>query len=350
MRIISVVNQKGGCGKTTTAVNLSDCLALHHRKVLLIDLDPQSNATLASGIKDDEINKCMYDVLCNKVPLRSVPVEKYPNFFVAPSRVTLSAVEQFLAGQQGRETVLRDAIQQVKNDFDYIILDCPPSIGLLTFNALRASSEAIIPIEMSCFSIQGLGRLLGTIELMQERTNHTIAFRAVPTLFDRRTKYSWDFLDEIRRHFGDRMFSTKIHTNVRLKEAASAGKPISRFDTGSLGFFDYDQLAKEIIAEEPKIQSIKTVESPLKTERGIQFRCFAPNAQNVQLVGDFNNWSPNQIYLENKNGDGDWNKTLLLPKGRYQYRFIVDGSWVHDKNNQQAEYSPYGGLNSVLEV
>ncbi|MCD6460693.1 AAA family ATPase [bacterium] len=349
MRVISVVNQKGGCGKTTTAVNLSDCIALHHRKVLLIDLDPQSNATLAVGMNDNEIKSSMYDVFCNNMSVRDIVQEIYPNFFFAPSRVTLTAVEQFLSGKEGRETVLKECLQPVMNDFDYIIIDCPPSIGLLTFNALKASTEAIIPVEMCTFSMQGLGRLLGTLELMEERGGHVVSFRALATIFDQRTKFSWEFFDELKRHFGDKLRDTKIHETVKLKEAARAGKPISRYYTGCIGFFDYDKLAKEIIAEEPEKKEKKSEQKKPK-DKGIRFDCFAPDAQSVQLVGDFNNWCPNQIHMLNSDGNGIWTKTLLLDKGKYQYRYIIDGQWIHDQRNKKTEYSPYGGLNSVIEI
>lgn len=350
MRIISIVNQKGGCGKTTTAVSLGDCLALHHRKVLVIDLDPQSNATLAMGVDEQEIGKSMYDVFCNNVSINEVIREKYPNFFVAPSRINLSAAEQYLSGHDGRETILKNCLSNLTTEFDYVIIDCPPSIGLLTFNALRACSEAIIPIETSSFSLQGLGRLLATLDLLEEKCNHVISFRALATIFDRRAKFSWDLLDEIKHHFGDQIYSTKIHITVKLKEAARAGKPIGRYDTGSLGFFDYDQLAKEVIADEKAYDLRIVMRSPMRTERGIQFFFESAGAQNVQLVGDFNNWTPNQIFLDNKEGNGFWNKTILLPPGKYQYRYIVDGNWVHDPKNDQTEHSPYGGMNSVVEI
>jgi len=350
MRIISVVNQKGGCGKTVTAVNLSDCLALHHKKVLLIDLDPQSNATFAMGLHEKDFDKSVYDVFLDESSIRSVIKEVYPGFFIVPSRITLSAVEQILAGKSGRETVLNKILEPVKSDFDYIIIDCPPSIGLLTFNALRASSEVIIPIEASVFSLQGLGRLLSTLELLREKSDHDIKFRALATIFDQRTKFAWELYDEMKRHFGDRLYTTKIHSNVRLREAARAGKPICRFDTGSLGFFDYDQLTKEVIEEENSIETQHAALSPQRSEEGVRFCCEAPNAKSVQLVGDFNSWNPNQIYLEDKDGAGRWQKTLLLPKGSYQYRYIIDGKWVHDKDNDKTEYSPYGGVNSVISI
>lgn len=350
MRIISIVNQKGGCGKTITAVNLSDCLALHHKKVLLVDLDPQSNATFAMGLHEKDFDKSIYDVFSNDLSIRSVIKEMYTGFFIVPSRITLSAVEQILAGKNGRESVLDKILEPVRNDFDYIIIDCPPSIGLLTFNALRASSEVIIPIEASAFSLQGLGRLLSTLDLLKEKSDHDVKFQALATIFDQRTKFSWELYDEIKRHFGDRLYTTKIHSNVRLREAARAGKPICRFDTGSLGFFDYDQLAKEVMEEEKSIEAKPVTLSSQKSEEGIKFRCEAPNAKSVQLVGDFNSWNPNQIYLEDKDGAGRWQKTLLLPKGAYQYRYIIDGKWVHDKDNDKTEYSPYGGVNSVINV
>ena len=353
MRVISIVNQKGGCGKTTTAVNLSDCLALHHKRVLLIDLDPQSNATLALGIEDADVGENIYDALCGKTAIQNIIREPFINLYLAPSRITLSAAEQFLSGNEGREKVLAALIEPIKNNYDFIIIDCPPSMGLLTFNALMASTEAIIPIEPSSFSMQGLGRLLGTIELMQEQCEHKISYRALTTIFDRRTKFSWEIIEEIKRHFGERMFSTKIHASVRLKEAARAGKPICRFDTRSLGSFDYDALAKEIVynelvPENPTEQS--QAHSPRLTSRGVEFTCFAPHANHVELVGDFNEWKPNQIQMETRKKNGVWHKTLLLPQGKYQYRFIIDGEWIHDQNNEAIEHSPYGGVNSVVNV
>lgn len=354
MRIIAIVNQKGGCGKTTTAVNLGDCLALHRQKVLLIDLDPQSNATQAVGLKQSDNRPTIYDVFFNGAALSDAIVEMYPNYSIVPSNIMLSALEQKYAGQEGRDILLEKAIESVAESFDYILIDCPPSIGLLTFNALRAAKEAIIPIEMSSFSIQGLGRLLATLELLKEKCGHSVSFKALSTIFDRRTKFAWELLDEITRHFGTQIFESKINVCVKLKEAARAGKPICRYDTGSVGFFDYDQLAKEVIAQKHAESKPDTDETPrlgpIKTSRGVQFTVHAPSAQSVRLVGDFNEWNAEQLELRKDEQNGTWSKTILLPEGDYQYRYIIDGNWVHDPNNEHVEHCPYGGLNSILSV
>jgi chromosome partitioning protein len=184
MRTIAIVNQKGGCGKTTTAINLSACLALQNRNVLLIDLDPQSNASIGLNVNVEELDKSVYDIFSGtaQVGLEDVIVGIDRCFDLVPSQLILSAVEQELSGKDGRESVLLGCIQALERSYDYIIIDSPPSLGMLTFNALRACGEALIPIEMSVFSLQGVARLLGIINVLKDKYGHAIRCKALPTI------------------------------------------------------------------------------------------------------------------------------------------------------------------------
>ena len=259
MRTIAIANQKGGCGKTTTAINLSACLALDSKKILLIDLDPQSHASIGLGVKVEELEKSIYDVFSesNRRSLDDVIVEVDQNFDLVPSQLILSAVEQELAGKAGRESVLVRSIQNIKRYHDYIIVDCPPSLGLLTFNALRACSEALIPIEMSVFSLQGVARLLKIIEILKVEYGHEIKPKALPTICNPRTLFANEVLENIEGHFKKDMYKTIIHATVRLKESAGFGMPIHKYNKRCRGAEDYMGLTGEVLAEEKRMRKIK---------------------------------------------------------------------------------------------
>ncbi|MEW6086815.1 MAG: ParA family protein [bacterium] len=254
MRIIAIANQKGGCGKTTTAINLSANLSEENRKVLLIDMDPQGHASIGLNIRTEELKKTMFDLLVsdrrNPVSLDEIAIPINENLDIAPSNITLSAVEQVLSGIPGRDNKLLIKINSMKKSYDYIIIDCPPNIGILTFNALRACREVVVPIEASFFSLHGLGKLFETIELFKETLNHEIFIRALPTIYDKRTRFSKEVLEEIQKYFKENTLKTIIHINVKLKEAASYGIPVNKYDRHSKGYFDYSRLAEEIIAME----------------------------------------------------------------------------------------------------
>lgn len=254
MRIIAIANQKGGCGKTTTAINLSASLSEENRRVLLIDMDPQGHASIGLNIRTEELKKTMFDLLVsdrrNPVSLDDIIIPVNENLDIAPSNITLSAVEQVLSGIPGRDNKLIMKINSMKKSYDYILIDCPPNIGILTFNALRASREVIVPIEASFFSLHGLGKLFETIELFKETLNHQIFIRALPTIFDKRTRFSNEVLDEIKKYFRENTLKTIIHINVKLKEAASYGVPVNKYDRHSSGHYDYSKLAEEIVSLE----------------------------------------------------------------------------------------------------
>ena len=256
MRVIAVANQKGGCGKTTTAINLSSCLALKGQKVLLIDFDPQSHATMGLGVECNP-EKNIYHVVAparmGAVGLDDVVVPVKENFAIAPSDMLLCAVEQELAGEEGREKRLLEAIERLKKPYDFIIIDCPPSIGHLCFNALRASSEAIIPIDMSLFSLRGIAKLTDMIVMIETTSGHRIAPRALVTMFDTRTRYSREVLKRVREKFEDKVFNTVVRYNIRLRETVDHGVPIGDFDRHAIGQKDYEELSEEVLTGVRKV-------------------------------------------------------------------------------------------------
>lgn len=250
MRIIAVANQKGGCGKTTTAINLSSCLALKEQKVLLIDFDPQSHATMGLNIECDP-KKNIYHVIAPKhtdaVGLEDVIVPVKENFDIAPSDTLLCAVEQELALVDGREKRLLEAIEGLEKSYDFIIIDCPPSIGHLSFNALRASSEAIIPIDMSLFSLRGIAKLTDMMVMIENASGHVITPRALVTMFDARTRYSQEVLERVREKFEDKVLNTVIRYNIRLRETVDHGLPVGDYDKHAIGQRDYEALSEEVM-------------------------------------------------------------------------------------------------------
>ena len=251
MRIIAVANQKGGCGKTTTAINLSSALVAKGQKILLIDCDPQAHATMGLNVKPSDLESSMYNVITPKeneqLPLSDVQVPIKDNFDLAPSSIILSAVEQELAGVNGREEMLMKALQSVNGTYDYIIIDCPPSIGLLCFNALRAAEEVIIPIDMSLFSLRGVAKLLEIILLLKDELGHEITSRALITMYDYRTRYARRVFEKVKEQFGEDVFEAVIRYNIRLRETVDYGLPIGDYDKHALGSKDYEDLAEEII-------------------------------------------------------------------------------------------------------
>ncbi len=250
MRTIAIANQKGGCGKTTTAINLSSCLASKGRKVLLIDLEPQSHETMGLNVECDP-EKNIYHVIApartKPVGLDDVIVPVKENFDIAPSDTRLCAVEQELALVDGREKRLLDAIERLSRAYDFVIIDCPPSIGHLCFNALRAGSEAIIPIDMSLFSLRGVAKLTEMMVLIEKTSGHKIAPRALVTMFDARTRYSQEVLKRVREKFDDKVYDAVIRYNIRLRETVDHGVPIGDYDRRAIGQKDYEALSEEVL-------------------------------------------------------------------------------------------------------
>ncbi|MBI4398998.1 MAG: AAA family ATPase [Candidatus Omnitrophica bacterium] len=410
MRIVAIANQKGGCGKTTTAINVSAALAILGKKTLLVDLDPQGHSTLGLGFRLESFEKNLYDVLspnADQISLEEVIQRIHPNHHLVPSCIILSAIEQQLAGVYGREEKLMEKLKPVEMLYDYVIIDCPPNLGLLTFNALRAAEELVIPVEPSFFSVHGLKKIQETVALLEETLRHRLAVRALLTLFNERSNFNRKILAQMKELFHDQMLHTVIHQNIKLREAAEAGKSICDFDTQCSGFRDYTNLALELMSrpggnpdvsagefKEPSCelnQQIVTVSEEIKgqiadsfhrvpvqgetgSERpsevipvkpqksewpgpkypvllkeGVIFGLFHLEAKKIQIAGDFNNWVNEPLQLANEE-PGRWIKYFSLSPGRYRYKFIVDGEWTLDLENPLTEPNPYGGTDSVIVV
>ncbi|MCX7917809.1 MAG: AAA family ATPase [bacterium] len=255
MRKIAVINQKGGSGKTTTVVNVGYYLAKNGKNVLLIDLDPQSHTTIHLGFEPPNIKKSLYDLLVNQTPLSDVlKVTNIKNLHLIPSKIDLASAEIELVNEVGREIILREILKKNKVKYDYIIMDCPPSLGLLTLNALTTAKEVFIPIQTEFFALEGLTKLFQTIKIVKERINPELEITGIIlTMYDKRKNICRDVERKVEEHFKDKVFKTRIRENVRLAEAPSFGKPIGEFDKNSYGAEDYKNLAKEIIKQEKNI-------------------------------------------------------------------------------------------------
>jgi chromosome partitioning protein len=248
-KVISVSNQKGGVGKTTTAVNVAAFIAEKGKRVLIIDIDPQANAGYGVGISIGEKDPSIYEVLIGRIPMRETITKTFmKDLFLIPSNIHLAGAQVDLLDMEGKEFILRNAMKDIRNEFDYIFIDCPPSLGILTLNSLAAADSVIIPLQCEYFALEGLSQLLQIIAMVQENLNRSLSIEGVVmTMYDSRTNLSQQVVSDVREYFANKVFKTIIPRNVRLSEAPSFGKPIGIYDRHCVGSITYENLAKEVL-------------------------------------------------------------------------------------------------------
>lgn len=377
MTIIAIANQKGGCGKTTTAINLAACLGRKNKRVLLIDMDPQGHASLGLGQHCQDVPG-LYEVFMTEVQLEDVIINKVTdNVDLAPATISLAAVEHLLADIPHRERQLAIQLEHIKNHYDFIIIDCPPTLSLLSFNALRAANRVLIPVELSTFALDGIDRLLETIDLLSTRYDLDIPVHIVATQVDYRTRFSHMIFNDLQSRFPDKLLATLINFTIRLKEAAYHGKPIIDHAPASPAAHNYTRLADEILLETgtnlSHLSSMHTLskkhhveqDKPFTAEQiSPQHETSEPSSQalisvtlkykyspenDIKIAGDFNNWAPDQGVI-NQVINNILYKTLNLAPDIYQYRLVINGKWQEDSNNDLQVINNFGETNSMLKV
>ena len=255
-QVIAIANQKGGVGKTTTAINLAASLAILEYKTLVIDADPQANTTSGVGFDPKNIKTSIYECMINEAQPKDVILQtETPNLFVLPSHLDLVGAEIELINHPNRERIMKGVIDTIKKDYDYILIDCSPSLGLITVNALTAADSVLIPVQCEYFALEGLGKLLNTIKIVQRRLNNDLAIEGILlTMYDMRLRLSNQVVAEVKRHFGELVFDTIVHRNTRLGEAPSFGKPVIMYDAESKGSVNYLNLAREVVHRKNRVE------------------------------------------------------------------------------------------------
>jgi chromosome partitioning protein len=377
MKIIAIANQKGGCGKTTTAINLAACLGKKNQRVLLLDLDPQGHSSIGFGVYSEEA-RSMYEVFTGEAVIEEIILPNvYMGVDLIPATMMLAAAEHLPVSREQRDRQLALHLVSLRDRYDYIVIDCPPSMGLLFSNALMVSNLVLIPVEMSMLGLNGIDRMYEAVAALRERQAREIPIRVLPTLIDSRTRLCREFLHEVGERFADEVMPVMVQFTVRLKEAVRKGVPIISYDPASPAAAQYDRLASELMSvlgttnatteAEAEEHEVSDAEERLTTAMTLAFeeartrliengrqqkvvlRFYGHAGKEVQLAGDFNDWMPDRN-VTTRLVDGVQEKILTLNPGIYQYRIIVDGEWQEDDSSLERVPNFSGGYNSLLHV
>ncbi len=356
MRVVALANQKGGCGKTTTATNLAATLAQLGKRVLLIDNDPQGHSTLAFGFRERDFTLSTYDLyLTSDILVEDAFLAVSPGFHLVPAGIELSAVEMTLAREDKKELRLRTNLRRSAMPYDYVLIDCPPSVSLLTFNALLAAGEVLIPVDPSYYSLQAVRKMRETLAMLREKKGHDLVPHILMSDFDTRPLFVRKVMEELDELYENELLDTIIHHTVRFKEAAGAGVPVIKYDSESRGAHDFRSLARELTAQDAavKVEALDhwsaLLHGPQVTGAGVCFEADFPRAKTVRVTGSFCDWSAKGLPL-NRREDGTWEYHMALESGQYEYRFIVDGAWLPDPHNTETVANEFGGANSRVIV
>ena len=281
-----------------------------------------------------------------------MPIETHLD--LVPSHILLSTIEQEFTNKDESVSKLYEALSTLSFPYEFIIIDCPPSLGFLTFNALRVAQTVIVPVELSSFSLMGVGKLLSMIELIRVKLQHTPKVYALPTMVDMRTNFAKHMIEEIRQAFGENILNTIIRQTVAVKESQAKGIPVVKYNSKSRGAVDYLILTQEILNKRLSVESapefIHAGKNGAHHNRLCDFSLKKEGVREVHIVGDFNNWNVSNESLLWQKEEGVWQKRIALEPGRYRYKFVIDGEWTTDPSNHILEPNPYGGLDSVLEI
>lgn len=361
MRAIAIANQKGGCGKTTTTINLGACLARLNQRVLLVDMDPQAHTTVGLGMLPEKMDRTLFHLLCPEGEKRPgweevvMPVNQY--LHLLPGDLRLHEFDPIFSALPQKDKQLKYLFLFTfpRHAYDFVLIDCPPNLGLLTLNALEAVQEVIIPIEPSFFALHGLAKISETLQRVGAKRSQVHHTYALLTLFEDQNGFSREVHEEVRKHFQDRLFQTVIRENVTLREAAGAGLSIADFDPTSIGYRDYMSLATEVLERvwkgvhcDSPSDFRKKAGGPRRVAGGILFQFAAPQAREVLIAGDFNQWVA--LPLIRRNPDGLWQRVVPLREGGYRYKFLVDGEWIQDPQALVEKSNSHGRPDSFIQI
>ena len=366
MNTIAIANQKGGCGKTTTAINLAAELGNRNERVLLIDMDPQGHASLGLGISERG-RPGLYEVFSDEASLYDVIMsDVFQGLDLIPANIMLAAVEPLLTDQPGRERQLLEQLESLEELYEYVLIDCPPSLGLLSINALRAATQVLTPVEASLYALEGVSQLKDIVTLLCEKYRIEIPVKVIPTMFDAHTRFAQTVLQQLREQLPVGVSGAQIRHTVRAREAAFFGKPLCVYAPRCTAAEDYRRLAGEILdaSAQPTVTLIKQ-DAPLEENTPEEISMKQPSEKlprqmvvltfddidcnRLQLAGDFNNWMPDHN-VETRNVNGHWQKVFTAEPGVYEYRLLIDGKWQSDPTNPSEVPNELGGINSLLQV